>query len=278
MNCKNLETIIVDMARGQMLEARVIENANAHIKLCKPCAARFANELALSGGLRSMAASAAASETPAKVEAALLSAFRQRAVIDFAPNFAPSPQPRPFQRRNWSIAAAAAIVAVVAVTALSLLRSGSPDLTTVTDNASLQTALPAVPIPFPEESEPGVDPIIRHAGGQRRPGGRPAFIPVGNTGRETSRPASRNAVAPQNAALNNSEAGATDEISTDFLPLTHGSSLAQMDDGQIVRVELPRSALQSFGLQMNAERTGERVKADVLLGYDGVARAIRFVK
>lgn len=278
MNCKKLETIIIEMARGQMLEARVLENANAHMELCKPCAARFADELALSGGLRSMAASAATVETPARVEAALLSAFRQRAANHFAPPLAPPLRPRNLQRWKWSMAAAAAVVVVAAVTALSLLRSGSPVVTNVVNNAPLQTALPVAPTPFQEDSEPGGDTIIRHTGGQQRPGRRPAFIPVSNPGRVINRPASQNALTPQTAMLTNSEANATDEISTDFLPLTHGSSLAQMDDGQIVRVELPRSALQSFGLPMNAERAGERVKADVLLGYDGVARAIRFVK
>jgi hypothetical protein len=71
---------------------------------------------------------------------------------------------------------------------------------------------------------------------------------------------------------------ANEEITTDFLPLSYSSSLSQFDEGQVVRVELPRSALQSFGLPVNAERYGERVKADVLLGHDGVARAIRFVR
>jgi hypothetical protein len=46
----------------------------------------------------------------------------------------------------------------------------------------------------------------------------------------------------------------------------------------MVRVELPRSALVSFGLPMNVERADERIKADVLVGDDGVARAIRFVR
>jgi hypothetical protein len=41
---------------------------------------------------------------------------------------------------------------------------------------------------------------------------------------------------------------------------------------------LPRSALASLGLPMNVERANERVKADVLLGHDGLARAIRFVR
>ena len=45
-----------------------------------------------------------------------------------------------------------------------------------------------------------------------------------------------------------------------------------------MRVELPRSALMSFGLPMNMERAGERIKADVVVGEDGLARAIRFVR
>lgn len=278
MNCNKLETIIIEMARGQMLEARVLKNANAHMELCKTCASRFADELALSGGLRSMAASAATVETPARVETALLSAFRQRAANHFAPTFAPSQRPRNFQRWKWSVAAAAAVVAIAAVTALSLLRSDAPEVTTVVSSEMPQMALPVAPQSFSEELEPGADSIIRYTSGQPRPGRRPAFIPVANSGRGITRPASQNALTSQNAVLTNNEASTGEEISTDFLPLTHGSSLAQMDDGQIVRVELPRSALQSFGLPMNAERVGERVKADVLLGYDGVARAIRFVK
>jgi hypothetical protein len=91
----------------------------------------------------------------------------------------------------------------------------------------------------------------------------------------------------QNAALRNSPsrpgtnfeaASGDDEITTDFLPLSYGSNLSPLDDGQVIRLELPRSALQSFGLPVNVERAGERVKADVLLGHDGVARAIRFVR
>ena len=57
-----------------------------------------------------------------------------------------------------------------------------------------------------------------------------------------------------------------------------GSDLTPIDSGSLVRVELPRSALESFGLPMNMERAGERIKADVLVGSDGPARAIRFVR
>jgi hypothetical protein len=62
------------------------------------------------------------------------------------------------------------------------------------------------------------------------------------------------------------------------MPLTYGAALSPNEGGQLVRVELPRSALASLGLPMNVERADERVKADVLLGHDGLARAIRFVR
>jgi hypothetical protein len=68
------------------------------------------------------------------------------------------------------------------------------------------------------------------------------------------------------------------EIATDFMPLGYLNAATLQDGGQIVRVELPRSALVSFGLPVNMDRYHERVKADVLLGVDGLAHAIRFVK
>jgi len=45
-----------------------------------------------------------------------------------------------------------------------------------------------------------------------------------------------------------------------------------------VRVELPRSTIVSMGFALNMDRSGEKVKADVLMGADGLARAIRFVQ
>jgi hypothetical protein len=65
---------------------------------------------------------------------------------------------------------------------------------------------------------------------------------------------------------------------TEFIPLVAGTpSAPPLESGQLVRVQLPRAALASLGLPLNAERGNEPVKADVLLGNDGLARAIRFV-
>jgi hypothetical protein len=68
------------------------------------------------------------------------------------------------------------------------------------------------------------------------------------------------------------------EIATDFIPLGYMTAVNLQDGGQIVRVELPRSALANFGLPVNMDRYNEKVKADVLFGVDGLAHAIRFVQ
>ena len=65
---------------------------------------------------------------------------------------------------------------------------------------------------------------------------------------------------------------------TEFMQLGDVSVANFQEGAQVVRVEMPRYAMARFGLPVNMERYDERVKADVWLGADGVARAIRFVQ
>lgn len=48
--------------------------------------------------------------------------------------------------------------------------------------------------------------------------------------------------------------------------------------GHVVRVDMPRSALFALGVNLPLENDGKFVKTDVLMGSDGVPRAIRFVE
>ncbi len=70
---------------------------------------------------------------------------------------------------------------------------------------------------------------------------------------------------------------AAEEV-TDFLPLTYLSEATASDSGHVVRVEVPRTMMASMGVPTNQERQAEFVKADVIIGDDGLARAIRFVQ
>jgi hypothetical protein len=69
----------------------------------------------------------------------------------------------------------------------------------------------------------------------------------------------------------------TREVATEFLPLAYGH--LPVTDAYIVRLEVPRSALIQFGLAGPdlPQAVDETVDADVLVGLDGIARAVRFV-
>ncbi len=62
-----------------------------------------------------------------------------------------------------------------------------------------------------------------------------------------------------------------------FIPLPNSGALPANEDMDVVRVEMPRSAMLAAGLEVSADRVGEMVEADVMLGSDGVARAVRFL-
>ena len=77
------------------------------------------------------------------------------------------------------------------------------------------------------------------------------------------------------AAATGGAASGNGEIVTDFIPVVYDPE--PIERGSVVRVRLPRSALATFGFPVNEQRAEEPIKADVLLGEDGLARAVRFV-
>ena len=68
------------------------------------------------------------------------------------------------------------------------------------------------------------------------------------------------------------------EVATTFYPLPDADSLPPADHATVMRVRLPRSAMRMVGLPVNEERVNERIQADVVLGQDGLVRAVRFLQ
>jgi hypothetical protein len=64
------------------------------------------------------------------------------------------------------------------------------------------------------------------------------------------------------------------EVATEFFPLRYSN--VPVANGHTVRLELPQTALTSLGLE--ADDTSGTVLADVFVGQDGLARAVRFVR
>ena len=61
-----------------------------------------------------------------------------------------------------------------------------------------------------------------------------------------------------------------------FLMLPGAAQLSPAGDLNLVRVELPRSAMMQVGIEVSPERSAETVEAEVMVGSDGLARAVRF--
>jgi hypothetical protein len=259
MNCREFETMAHDLARDRETDATTRQSAALHSEHCAGCARRLADERSLATGLRSLAANVAHREAPPRVEAALLEAFRGQSKA------APSPAvtaKRGFPLRLRWVAAAAAAAAALLIFALSASR--------------IEQQMPSEEIqarenkPVPTEKKDKDEPTIKRD--QKTPPKKKRLVLL------RAHLASNKTVKKKPATDQSEQQGAGDEIATRFLPFTSAGSFEQMDGGQLVRVEIPRSALVSFGLPMNIERADERIKADVLIGNDGVARAIRFVR
>jgi len=322
MNCQEFTLFIVELARGQILEAASREGAMRHAETCQGCAARLAEERSLNVALRAFAASLSESHAPSRVEANLLAAFHQKhasgrkaqAVTTLLP-FPPAKSAgasRSFKRWPQRIAVAAAIAASLVLIAvvgrhMQFTNTASPQIVATRDKHTRDMQTSDKQTRDPQSLQPGGEstglPALavttgRAVGEQRQPGivnslprrmtpnaavkasrnSSPKMLTVGGVidGGNAVFAAGEGETALK--AENEAARAAAAESVTDFMPLTVGAPAPPLESGQLVRVELPRSALASLGLPVNVERAHEPLKADVLLGGDGQARAIRFVR
>jgi hypothetical protein len=63
-----------------------------------------------------------------------------------------------------------------------------------------------------------------------------------------------------------------------FYPVTYAGDINDAAGGRVVRVELSRQTLFSMGMNIPLENGIESIKADLLIGPDGVTRGIRLAK
>ena len=86
-----------------------------------------------------------------------------------------------------------------------------------------------------------------------------------NSAKQSDKP-SRKEISPE---------AAVEETKTDFIALSYA---ANTESGQIVRVKVPSAMMVSLGVKANVENSSELVSAEVIIGDDGLARAIRFIR
>ncbi len=64
----------------------------------------------------------------------------------------------------------------------------------------------------------------------------------------------------------------------DFQAVTYFGEAVDDDVLQVIRVELPRVSLYAMGVDVPVENDGSVIKTDLLLGSDGVMKAVRVVR
>lgn len=261
MNCQNFESVVSDLAREQITEVSLRDSALAHSSKCRACSLRLEEQRALTIALRGLASEMSSAHASERIEEQLLFAFRSQVGAGLGVSLA----------RRWYYWATAAAATLFVVFGIAQMRSrelrGLEQPAIETSRAQLVTDPPA-----PEKGSMSVNKAEAETLSVRS-GRRMVRSHRGSSHASLSNKRDRNAPSP--FAVNRE---LQTEIATDFMPIGYMSSISLQEGGQVVRVELPRSTLAAFGLPVNMDRYNEKLKADVVLGVDGVARAIRFVQ
>jgi hypothetical protein len=271
MNCRIFEAVVSDLARDQMMEANARDEALVHSGECQACALRLSLERRLTLGLRELVAEMESDSASTRVEERLLEAFRTRNSL--------LPKARPANRnRYWPVAAAAMVLLALGIAGMSWRLDGpSRPANKTAFEPGNNTGAQGPPKPSPVViAQPNVRPTPWQAVGLHQPRLKQS---IRSSRMRSSGRNERSVIASRAVETNPAQAVYEEkEVTTEFLPLSYTSLVNWQDGGQLVRIEMPRSAMASFGLPVNMERYGEKVKADVLVTADGLARAIRFVQ
>jgi hypothetical protein len=243
MNCQTFSELASDIARDQMMDAATRVKALAHADDCVSCAVQLRVQQDLTSNLRELVAATKDQPASPVVWERLSAAFDSRRITHLKSN----------RRRGIYAAGAIAAMLILAFGLVQIARYRQSINVQATIAAKFYPALPAETVNERKEKNVIVavkrkPPVVRH--------------------RRSPPPATARGLTPP---INQPK-----EIATDFILLTYDSEVGS--EAQLVRMELPRSAMASFGLPVNMDRADQRVKADVLLGADGLARAIRFVQ
>lgn len=245
MNCRSCRDVVLDLARGVMTPSAAARAAEAHLPTCSTCADELRRQRELTLTLEALAAGTRVSTAPEAMEERLLRMFDREHAKPAAPQVS---RRRPFLA--WPVAAAA--IATLLVWAWPREQKGHDVATTVVRNErarerEARTASPAAPevaAPSGSAARGGIS-----KGRRSRPGG------------DGRRPVNRDVPVPE----------------LEFTPLPGASALPAFESGSVVRVELPVAALPAYGLSIVPDPTRPSVEADVIVGQDGHARAIRLV-
>jgi hypothetical protein len=245
MTCAAAREAILDFARDVSTPGEVRLAVEQHLAGCANCAAEFERQRDLTAALSALATEAQTWKPSPAIEGRLQEAF-----VAWIP-VAPIPQLES-KRTHHGIAA----LAGAAVIALAVWLGSRPSTSLSPDDGAPPSAspvtLPAVSTPSAmKETTPASSTVEANVTPDRR-------VSVGaGAGRRAARP--------------------KQVRSFEFMTLPGAAGLPDLESGSVVRIAVPVGALPEYGLDIVQGGSKTTVDADVLVGQDGLARAIRLV-
>jgi hypothetical protein len=240
MDCSQFAEALHELDRPGTPGAAVREGALAHAELCGDCGALVTEAESLDFALGQISQQASDLQAPPKIETTLLREFRREK------------SQAESRRLRFQLAVVGIAAAILLVVGLSFHRSQ-----------------PAAPGKTPSVSASTVAPAPSRLSSRER---SVSSAPVNNASVEPRATRSR-ATAEKTAA---SDSGAT-EYATAYVPLPYAYDPSDLEGGAVVRVILPRAALISYGLPVEAMGVSDQVTADMVVSEDGTPQAIRLV-
>lgn len=239
MDCSQFMEALHELDRPGTPGASVREGALAHAEMCSSCGALVTEAESLDFALGQISQQASELQVPPRIEAALLREFR----------------------REKSVAASRRLrlqLAIVGIAAAILLALG----------LTFRRPQTVTPVKTPSESASTSAPAA-------------ATRPLRD--QQTSAAAANVVVEPKATRVRATPGksaesdNAPTEYATAYVPLPYAYDPSDLEGGAVVRVVLPRAALISYGLPVEAMGVSDQVTADMVVSEDGTPQAIRLV-
>jgi len=173
LTCREFDEVVHDFVHMELLDVNVREAALEHAANCELCSERMADASALAEATEAMAQSARAEQTPHRVEASLLSAFRGH-------------HRRASWRRSleWASVGAAAAVLLIFLWTNNLRSKGQMSTPSQKDDSSqtaMQQEAKASPAPKADHARPVANAKVADVS-VKEPYSASDFVPVPFTG------------------------------------------------------------------------------------------------
>jgi hypothetical protein len=256
MKCNDFEAIVLDLLNG-ILEEPEQGEALEHAYSCKKCEAILFEQQRLNLELQTLAVGEWSGQAPPELEQRLVSAFKEHFNELKASSLPASSSFHSLWKmlageKKWKHATIAVSLAFCIFLFWSVLDRSpvNPDKTAATIYTKYEKAAP-----LPDMHRTIMSPTDSEA------------VPDVRSFRRTS----RGKPSPKIEWI-------TAEAATDFYAIPYVVPFGPHDRVRIIRIQAPYSLVAHYGIPVYGDQAFRSVQADIMVGDDNVARAIRFIE